>query len=153
MTTCKHIWKWKEGPPNPFGVPETLKVWCEKCGERHELVFDHEITDSGNLTPAASEALKWKSWESEFLKKYGISFDDHNVFDNTYINVNRFDKIREEHTIIKFKRLGLWVIEVHIACILVSREILEQSEHPMDTHYDVVPDIEDWIGVRKDKKT
>jgi hypothetical protein len=38
MATCKHSWKWKEKEYQD-GVPNELSVWCERCGDSHELVM------------------------------------------------------------------------------------------------------------------
>ena len=38
MTSCKHSWKWKE-KEYQNGIPMELSVWCEHCGESHELVM------------------------------------------------------------------------------------------------------------------
>ena len=44
--------------------------------------------------------------------------------------------------------------EISIDHKLISREVVEQKESPLETHYDVAPDLECgcWFGKRKDKK-
>ena len=145
--SCEHVWSWKE-KNYQNGYPLELEVWCEKCGEKRQLVKVGPVVND-KLDSESSPASEWKDWLRKFREKYGVNYEEDDPFSTEYITVGN-----EEHIIKSYENKDLWVIEIHIDNKLVSREVVEQKENPRYTHYDVVPDVEcsSWFGKRKDKK-